>query len=263
MFGGVLFFDPTQTLVPFGALPGYLQANYGMLVTADGGELLQLPQPPANTSGVQRTAKLTLDEAGNLQGDVVEVWSGDGAASQRYLLRAARTDVDQIKPVESMLSHSLATFQILKASILNLQSTERPLEWRYSLEVARYAKNAGDLLLVRPRVIGSQGSGLLETKEPRVHTIEFDAPERNTDVFEITLPQGYGVDELPPPVNEDLGFINYHSSTELAGRLLRYTRTLEIKDVSVPVAKAAALKQFFRAIENDERMSAVLKRTAP
>ena len=37
--GNVLFFDPTQTLVPFGRLPGALQANYGMLVTPEGGEL--------------------------------------------------------------------------------------------------------------------------------------------------------------------------------------------------------------------------------
>jgi hypothetical protein len=112
-------------------------------------------------------------------------------------------------------------------------------------------------------VLGNQGSGLLETRKPRVHPIEFEAPERNTDVFEITLPQGYAIDELPAPVNADLGFVNYHSKSELNGRVLRYTRTFEIKQVSVPVAKADELKRFFREIANDERMSAVLKRTAP
>ena len=112
--------------------------------------------------------------------------------------------------------------------------------------------------------MGNEGSGLLETKKPRVHPIEFDAPERDTDVFEITLPQGYTVDELPPPVNLDLGFASYGSKTEvLMGRVLRYTRTLEIKEVSVPVARADDLKRFYRAIENDERMSAVLKRASP
>jgi hypothetical protein len=34
----------------------------------------------------------------------------------------------------------------------------------------------------------------------------------------------------------------------------------EIKELSVPVEKADELKTFFRVIENDERMSAVLKR---
>ncbi len=261
--GRLMFFDPTQILVPFGQLPGYLQANYGMLVTSDGGELVQLPQSRVDANGVKRTAQLAIDENGTLKGDVVEVWSGDGAVTRRYLLRAARQDVDQIKPVETMLSHSLATFEITKAAVGNAKLTDRPLEWHYTLEAERYAKNAGDLLLVRPRVMGNESSGLLETKKPRVHPIEFAAPERNTDLFEITLPPGYVVDELPPPVNLDLGFASYHSKSEVTGRVLRYSRSLEIKELSVPVARAADLKQFYRAIENDERMSAVLKRASP
>jgi transglutaminase-like putative cysteine protease len=44
--GTVLFFDPTHPLISLGYLPGALQANYGMLVTPDGGELLALPQSP-------------------------------------------------------------------------------------------------------------------------------------------------------------------------------------------------------------------------
>lgn len=258
--GNVLFFDPTSTLVPFGQLPGALQANYGMLVTKEGGELVQLPLSPTEMNGVQRTAKLELDDTGMLHGDVIERWSGDAAVAWRYELRAARQDVDQIKPVESMLSHSLGTFQIMKASVRNLKANERPFEWNYTLEVDHYSKTTGDLLLVRPRVLGSHSSGLLETRDPRQHPIEFDAPERNTDTFEITLPPGYEVEDLPPPVSEDLGFVAYKSSSEVSGRVLRYNRTFEVREVSVPVAKAEALKQFYRVITNDERMSAVLRK---
>jgi transglutaminase-like putative cysteine protease len=261
--GRVLFFDPTEALVPFGRLPGALQANYGMLVTPEGGELIQLPQHLADANGIRRTAKLTLEETGTLHGDVVEVWSGDMAAAQRYALRAATQDIDQIKPVESMLSHSLGTFQILKAAVGNLRDMEKPLEWHYTFEAERYAKTAGDLLLVRPRVLGSQSSALLETDEPRQHAIEFGAPERDTDVFEITLPAGYGVDDMPPAVKTDAGFATYESKAELAGRVLRYTRTLEIRELSVPVEQAGKLREFYRTIYNDERMSAVLKRSSP
>ena len=67
-------------------------------------------------------------------------------------------------------------------------------------------------------------------------------------------------DALPPAVNKDLGFVAYRSSTTFAGNVLRYTRTLEVKELSVPVAKAQSLKAFFRAIESDERNSAVLKK---
>ena len=258
--GPVLFFDPTHPLIPLGFLPGTLQANYGMLVTPAGGELIALPQTPSALNGVERTAKLTLDENGTLRGDVRESWSGDAAAGQRYALRSAQQDVDQIKPVESMLTHSLSTFEILKAGVGNLRVLEKPLIWSYTLEIPRYPRNAGDLLIIRPRVLGSMSSGLLETKEPRQQPVEFEAPVRNTDVFEITVPAGYTPDSLPPAVKEDLGFISYRSATTFTGNVLRYTRTLEVKELSVPVAKAESLKHFYRVIENDERNSALLKK---
>ncbi len=258
--GPVLFFDPTHPLIALGYLPGALQANYGLLVAPAGGELLALPQTPSALNGVERAAKFRLDENGTMNGDVRETWSGDAAAGQRHMLSTAQQDVDQIKPVEAMLTHSLSTFEILRAGVANVKVVEQPLIWTYTVEIPRYPKTAGDLLIIRPRVFGSLSSGLLETKEPRQHPIEFEAPVRNTDVFEITLPAGFVPDALPPPVNQDLGFIAYRSSTSFNGNVLRYTRTLEVKELSVPVAKAQSLREFFRAIEGDERNSAVLKK---
>ncbi|HEU4779515.1 MAG TPA: DUF3857 and transglutaminase domain-containing protein [Steroidobacteraceae bacterium] len=258
--GPVLFFDPTHPLIPLGYLPGALQANFGLLVTPAGGELLALPQTSSALNGVVRTAKLTLDENGTLSGDVRETWVGDGAAGQRYTLRAAQQDVDQIKPVESMLTRSLSSFRILRATVTNLRLVEQPLIWNYTLEIPLYPRTTGELLILRPRVLGSMSSGLLETKEPRQHPIEFEAPVRNTDVFEITVPAGFVPDALPPAVNQDLGSIAYRSSTTFTGNVLRYTRTLEVKELSVPVAKAQSLKEFFRGIEADERNSALLKK---
>ena len=148
-----------------------------------------------------------------------------------------------------MLTHSLSTFEILRAAVANAKVVEQPLIWNYTVEIPRYPRTAGDLLIIRPRVFGSLSSGLLETKEPRQHPIEFEAPVRNTDVFEITVPAGFVPDALPPAVNKDLGFVAYRSSTSFTGNVLRYTRTLEVKELSVPVAKAQSLRDFFRAIE--------------
>jgi hypothetical protein len=104
---------------------------------------------------------------------------------------------------------------------------------------------------------------LLETRDPRLYDIEFVGPRQDTDTFEIDLPSGYQIEELPPPIDEAHDFAEYHSKTELVGRTLRYTRTFEVKDVSVPVAQAEELRQFYRIINNDERMPAVLVRTNP
>jgi hypothetical protein len=129
----------------------------------------------------------------------------------------------------------------------------------YAFVTENYAQHAGNLLLVRPRVLGRKSRGIMETKEPRQFPVEFDGPVLDTDKFEITLPPGYEVDELPPPVDVDYEFASYHSKTEAKGNVIGYTRTFEVKELSVPVSKADELKKFYRIIAGDERNTAVLK----
>ena len=99
----------------------------------------------------------------------------------------------------------------------------------------------------------------METKEPRNFAIEFEGPGQDIDTFEIALPPGYEVDELPPPVDADYSFASYHAKTEVAGNAIRYKRTFEVKELSVPANKADDLKKFYRIIASDERNTVVLK----
>jgi hypothetical protein len=257
--GKVLFFDPTDELTPMGQIRGPLQANYGLLVTPDGGELVELPKLPPSMNSIERSGKLALDTTGRLQGEVEERRVGDRASSERWALRTVAKDADRIKPIESLLAGALSNFRITKASIVNLTQTDQPFGFNYSFVADGYAQSAGNLLLVRPRVLGTKARGILETKEPRQFPIEFDGPVKDTDNFEITLPSGYEVDELPPPVDVDFGFASYHSKTVAKGNVIGYTRTFEVKELSVPVSKAEELKKFYRMIASDERNTAVLK----
>jgi hypothetical protein len=210
-------------------------------------------------NSIQRVAKLSLDPTGKLHGDVQETRVGDRAWMVRGTLRGVTKDVDRIKPIENLLSSSLSNFRITKATVVNFQQTDLPFGFNYTFEADNYAKAAGDLLLMRPRVLGSKSSGILETKEARKFPIEFDGPVRDVDQFEITLPPGFEIEELPPPVDAEFGFASYHSKTETNGNVVKYTRTFEVKELSVPVSKAEDLKKFYRIIANDERTNAVLK----
>ena len=94
--GRVLFFDPTNELTPLGQIPGYLQANFGLLVTPDGGELIELPKQPSSMNGIRRTAKLTLDATGKLSGSVKE-----HASAIAPPMNAGRCGTSPKLPIES------------------------------------------------------------------------------------------------------------------------------------------------------------------
>jgi hypothetical protein len=257
--GTLLYFDPTSEMTPFGQIPGYLQANYGLLVTSQGGELVQLPEEPPAMNSITRSGKFTLDATGTLKGQVSERRLGDRARSERMRLHSVTSNKDRIKPIEDLLAGSLSLYRITQASLINLDQNEQPFGFEYAFDAPNYAKDVGGLLLVRPRIVGVKAQGFLETKEPRKFPIEFEAPVHDSDTFDIAIPEGFAVDDMPPPVDVDEGFASYHAKTEIQGNLIHYRRTFEVKELSVPVARAEDLKKFYRIINTDERNTVVLK----
>ena len=77
--GRMLFFDPTDPTTPLGELPLQLQANVGLLVESEGGELLELPTLPPVANRLLREGDFVVDPDGMLSGTVNEVrWGQSG-----------------------------------------------------------------------------------------------------------------------------------------------------------------------------------------
>ena len=117
---------------------------------------------------------------------------------------------------------------------------------------------AGSLLLVRPRVVGSDA--LPFDDKPRTVPIDLEATGRWRDSFDITLPAGYVVDETPDPVNVDLDFASYHSTVTAKDNLLHYEREYTVRQVEIPADKAEAFRKLESAILSDEKGTAVLRK---
>jgi len=217
-----------------------------------------MPQLASASNGIVRTGKFTLDAQGTLRAEVMETRKGDYASDERYAQLAVQNSKDHVKRIEQEVSHSIGMFQVTGATMTGLSSTEVPFGYSYTFVAPSYAKQAGNLLVVRPRVMGLCSSDLLETKEPRKFPVVFEGPEKDSDTFEITLPAGYQVDDLPVPADAEYSFASYHSKTEVSGNKLKYTRTFEIKELSVALSKMDDLRKLYRVIASDERNTAVL-----
>jgi hypothetical protein len=256
--GRLLFFDPTNEFVPLGYIPYYLQDNYGLVSGPKGGELIKLPLLPAPTNRLMRSAKIRVNPSGHLDGDFEEVLWGSPAHEERAIFLSA-APAKRGKVFEDFLGNSLGNFTLTKASIGNLELYDQNLTLEYRVVVDDYAKTAGNLLILRPRVVDNKGSSILSGK-PRKYPIDFKEATRQDDVFDITLPEGYVVDELPKPVDVECSYGSYKSQVQVSGNTLHYTRMYEITDVYVPTQKLDEVKGFLNKIAADERASAVLRR---
>lgn len=256
--GRLLLFDPTDEYTPIGYLPAQEQGNRGLLVTEDGGELIDFPLLQGSTNRLQRSARLTLDAQGVLSGDVREVRSGYIAAQYRSMLLQA-SPREREKILESFVGRFVNGARITHAATENLDQIDKDLVLTYSFTADQYGRNAGNLLLVRPRVIGEKSNDILEG-EPRTQPFEFPALALDTDDFEVLLPTGYHLDGVPKAVHSSFPFAEYQSGVETRQNALRYTRSYQVKDITVQQQHLADLKTFFRQIAAEERAMVVLKR---
>jgi hypothetical protein len=80
-----------------------------------------------------------------------------------------------------------------------------------------------------------------------------------SDVFNISFPDEYAIDELPQHVNYKYPFATYKSEARAAEHVLHYARTYELKDIRVPLEQLDDLKTLFRQIADDERAYTILK----
>jgi hypothetical protein len=108
-------------------------------------------------------------------------------------------------------------------------------------------------------VVGEM-AGFFDPSKPRHYSYQFRAPQSESDVFEITLPDGFKVDELPEPAKAAFSFGEYHSKAENSGNVLKYTREYKVGTTLVPLEKFDELKKLFSQINIDEKNMAVLKR---
>jgi hypothetical protein len=255
--GTLLIFDPTSEHDPFGYLPYFEQDNYALLVTDNGGELIHLPVSAPELNQITRSAKLNLLPDGTLQGEVEESWSGYFASSGRAFQEASLQD--RKKAIEHFLGRTAANIQVDSFDLVDSQDIEKSLILRYKFTAGHYAKNAGPLLLVRPRVIGEM-AGAYDSSKPRHYAYEIEAPFIRRDDIQITLPEGFQIDELPEPAKASFAFGDYVSKTEKVGNTLRYTRQYKMDTTLVPLEKMGDLKKMFSQINLDEKNMAVLKR---
>lgn len=263
--GRILFFDPTNEYVPLGYLPWYLQNNHGLVVTSQGGSLIKMPLSPSSTNRMLRTAKLTLSDTGQLAGEVQETTWGAPATDKREAFLEVQPG-KRAEVIEGILGQSLSNYVLTGASLGNLEVYDQNFALTYKFVSPRYATASGNMMILRPRVLADSNSEMLRLfteQKPRKYAIEFQEATRQDDMIDITLPSGYVLDGVPPPVQLECPYGSYHSEVKVADGVLHYRRTYEIREVEVPTEKLPEIRTFLKQIAADQESSALLRRATP
>lgn len=252
-----LIFDPTWELTPFGQIEDNLQGSYALLIDGSNSDVIQIPVMSPELNTIRRTASFQLNPDGSLKGTVVDKRFGDLSEQRRFIF----THEDAKKQQEYMdrtVAHDLMAASLTELKVENAEDLSKSLTTSFDVQAAHFASSTGSLLMVRPRVLGSYALDV--DRKPRKVAIDMVSTMKATDEYDIALPEGYVVDELPDPVKEDFGFAVYESKTEVRGNSLHYSRAFTMREVTLPPDKYPELQKLAGVIASDEDSRAVLKR---
>jgi len=253
----VLIFDPTDERTPVGNLRSDLQGSNGLLYAGADSELLELPVLAPESNGTAMTGSFQLAADGTLSGSVDTSHNGTEGADLRYFLKF--TDEKERRIYwEKIVARDLPGVLLEDFQFVQPASLQKPVEFHYKIKVSGYSHQAGPLLLVRPRVVGEHGVAIED--KPRTMPIDLSATGRWHDSFDIALPEGYQVDELPDPVSLDMGFASYTSKVSAKENKVHYERDYRVREVEISADRAQDLRRFETAVHADEDGAVVLKK---
>jgi len=256
-----LIFDPTNEHTPVGNLPSYEQGSFGILAAGADSQIIALPVLAPESNGTERKGAFALSADGTLSGSVDTAHSGPEGGELRMLLKYT-DEKERHEYWEKRVAGDVPGAVLESFRFVQPEALDQPLEFHYKLTAGQYAHTAGPLLLVRPRVVGSDV--LPNDDKPRTVPIDLQATGHWHDSYDIALPDGYVVDEMPDPVNLDMDFASYHSSVSVPasgnGRLLHYERDYKVTKVQLAAEKAPEFRHLEGAILSDEKSTVVLKR---
>jgi hypothetical protein len=219
-----------------------LQDSYALLVADSGGELIHTPILPPETNSITRTGHFVLADDGGLAGEVSEDRGGDYAMRERG--RMHNWDERQrTRYFEHWLGSSIQGFTLQSMDIQQADQLQKDVLIKYKFSTPQYAQsNAVHLLWCVPRVLGDISASV--EHKPRHYPIKLEQTSRQTDHYEIEIPKDYKVDDIPDPVNVDVGFASYRSKIEVDGSKLRCPARFDLQKGFLGSASSAAIVAF-------------------
>ncbi|HET6841677.1 MAG TPA: DUF3857 domain-containing protein [Candidatus Angelobacter sp.] len=257
-----VFLDPGTRYCPFGLLEWSRTGVKGLRQTASGQtELAQTPAPEYNQTIIRRSAKLALDEEGNLKGKVTLAWEGQDALEHRQ--SAFHTDeAGRKKELEEELKALLPNGAAVSCdSSQGWDDLNGPVSATFTIEIPGFAASTGKRLLF-PSSIFQVNNRLRFNNPERKEPVYFRYPYRSSDVVDVSLPPAMRVESLPQgqPVKTDFAY--YQAVRNVKENTLSFRREFAIAGFIFAKSYYPALRTFYQGVKAGDGEQIVLSTAA-
>ncbi len=180
--------DATSKFLPIGMLPVRALNHEGLIVSRKNSGWADLT--PKQTYSITSNNTLILTKEGKLSGEFRCAYKGYAALNKRE-------EIQKEENAEKLFKESSNTeYKITDYKIINFDKLEEPLKEEYHIESTNIGESNGDILYFTPLFDQAITENPFKLKK-RVYPIEYPYKKDITRIVNITIPDGYKVEEFP------------------------------------------------------------------
>jgi hypothetical protein len=199
-----------------------------------------------------------LNDEGTLTGSISSNYKGYAAVSER---EDEEDKEGKHEKVKKALAKDFPDIKIDSISITNLDNTVEPFKRIVYCAIPNAATTAGDLIYIKPSLKTDFDENPF--KQPkREYPVDFSYPFKDQFILNLTIPDGYKVEELPKSIKVNLpengGNFQYLSSVN--GNVIQLVIKIQLDQLHFEAEEYSLVKEFFNQIATKSAEQVVLKK---
>lgn len=242
----------TNQKIPFGFLGDFTDDRTVLACTPQGGKLIHTPKYSATTNAQVRKASLTINEAGELSGDMETLFKGTLYDSREQLIDGSQKEVFK----ELTRVYPINNFEVEKFTYKQIKDILPTTTETIKFTAPEYASNSSNKLyfLINP----TDRVYVPREVRNRLNNIYINEGYTTEDEISYTIPQGYRLEKIPLNVNINTVFGSYIATMQLNGRTLIYKRKMQVIDGNYSKDIYPDLVNFYQHIADADNYSVSL-----
>ena len=238
-----LWLECTHPQLPLGYVHSDIEGHDGLALTANGGQLVRLPEYADSLHQTRSTLTVGLQ--------------ADGSATLSLRQHVSYRQYEHLLPMSVMSEaerrESIAT--LLHAGQLTIEQldvTDHAPEGRAEMDIhcearsASYASATGRRLFVNLSALHLPSS-LSSQRGERRHDILVEAGFADSEEIIVRMPDGYEVEAMPMPMSVSSPYGTSHFSITSEGQELRFTHEWQVSRGTYPASKWSEIQAFLKS----------------
>lgn len=254
--GNFYLADATAPNSTFNVLPQRCLNQKGRIISNKMNEWIDLM--PATLSKKTYYYTLSFNEDNELFGNLQVIYTGNYALGIRDFIQKSKKD----NKLDEEINNFYPNLEIEEYSIENLDTLNKPVLIKYKVKFNEAVNTAGNTMFLSPLLNLKMDENPYKAEE-RSFPIDYAFPNSKKIVVQVSLPEGYTIDEKPENILFGLPNKNAIFTYTFSGDSTRFmlNTTFRIKDAVFSPTDYQFLKEFYNQVISKHSEQVVLKKS--